>query len=148
MDLEVRRHLEWSDDQATEGELFIDGDFAGFTLEPPRLDPPAKPRAIPTGSYDLTWAHSTKHKMFVPLVENVPDFEGIEIHVGNFPQDTEGCLLVATTRKKDEIDTSRPVIQAVYAKVQAAFDANEPMSIAYTEVTGEDTDSNAAGAGS
>ena len=148
MDLEVRRHLEWSDDQATEGELFIDGDFAGFTLEPPRLDPPAKPRAIPTGTYSLTWAFSPDHNRFVPLVQNVPDFEGVEIHIGNFPKDTKGCLLVGESRGQDMVGQSTPAIQAVWAKVKAAFDAKEIMTITYLEVTGAETDSTAAGAGS
>ena len=134
MDLEVRRHLEWSDAQATEGELFINGVFAGFTLEPPRLDPPAKPRAIPIGAYGLTWAFSPKHAKFVPLVEDVPDFEGIEIHIGNFPRDTEGCLLVGEVRGHDMIQQSTPAIAAVAARVQAAFNAKEPMTITYTEV--------------
>lgn len=133
MNLEVRRHLDWSDVQATEGELYIDNEFAGYTLEPPRLDPPAKPRAIPCGTYDLTWAFSPKHGQFVPLVENVPDFEGVEIHIGNYPKDTLGCLLVGEVRGNDMIGQSTPAIQAVWAKVQAAFGAQQSMTITYTE---------------
>lgn len=134
MNLEVRRHLDWCDGQATEGELYMDNAFVGFTLEPPRLDPPAKPRAIPCGTYGLTWAFSPKHDRFVPLVENVPDFEGVEIHIGNYPQDTLGCLLVGEVRGKDMIGQSTPAIQAVWAKVQAAFVANQPMTITYSEL--------------
>jgi hypothetical protein len=135
MILEVRRHLEWSDDNATEGELLIDGNFAGFTLEPPRLDPPEKPRAIPCGTYDLTWAFSPKHNRDVPLVENVPGFEGVEIHIGNWPTDTAGCLLVGEDRGKDMIGNSTPAIDSVYEKVKAAFNADQPMAITYTEVS-------------
>lgn len=67
-------------------------------------------------------------------MENVPDFEGIEIHIGNFPKDTEGCLLVGTVRGRDMIQQSTPAITAVWARVQAAFNAKEPMTITYTEV--------------
>ena len=134
MELEVRRHLDWSDDQSTEGELYIDGVFSGYTLEPPRLEPPAKPRAIPPGNYILTWAFSPKHNRFVPLVENVPDFEGIEIHIGNYPKDTLGCLLVGEVRGQDMIQKSKDAIQAVWTKVQAAFDDKQPMTITYSEL--------------
>ena len=133
MKLEVRRHLEWSDKLATEGELFIDNIFSGFTLEPPRLDPPTKPRAIPIGTYDLTWAFSPKHGRFVPLVKDVLGFEGIEIHIGNFPKDTLGCLLVGQVRGKDMVGQSTAAVNVVWNQVKAAFDAKEAMTITYSE---------------
>lgn len=133
MNLLVKRHLEWSDDKATEGELFINGGFMGFTLEPPRLNPPTKPRAIPAGTYPLTWAFSPKHNAWVPLVENVPDFTGIEIHIGNYPKDTLACLLVGSVRGPDMVLQSTAAIREVWDLVHTAFEAGEPMNITYTE---------------
>lgn len=133
MNLEVRRKLDWSDEYATEGELWMDGKFSGYTLEPPRRDPPNKPRAIPCGTYDVTWAFSPKHNRFVPLVENVPDFTGIEIHIGNYPKDTLGCLLVGNVRGRDLIQQSTAAVNEVWEQVHTAYMANDPITITYTE---------------
>lgn len=78
----------------TQGELYLEGVFSCYTLEPPKEEPPVKPRSIPAGTYEFTIAFSPKHGYNVPLLEAVPDFEAIEIHIGNFPRDTLGCILV------------------------------------------------------
>ena len=48
---------------------------------------------IPAGTYQLTRTWSPKFKKFLPLVENVPDREGIRIHKGTKPEHSEGCIL-------------------------------------------------------
>jgi hypothetical protein len=96
MNLEVRRQA--FTPNATIGQLFIDGVLECVTLEPVSL-PIAdirKPRAIPVGTYNVTIRWSTKFGTHVPHVENVPSFVAIEIHVGNSPQNTDGCTLVGT----------------------------------------------------
>ena len=49
---------------------------------------------IPAGTYplDLTW--SPRFKKLMPLIGNVPDREGIRIHLGSKPEHSEGCVLV------------------------------------------------------
>jgi hypothetical protein len=54
--------------------------------------------AIPTGRYKLSISMSNRFKREMVLVHDVPGFEGIRIHGGNRPEDTEGCLLVARNR--------------------------------------------------
>ena len=56
--------------------------------------------------------------MDVPHVLNVPGFDEIEIHPGNFPGDTEGCLLVGFTRLPDMIESSRAAFADLMARLK------------------------------
>lgn len=49
--------------------------------------------AIPAGSYYIEWYNSPTHGM-VFIIKDVPGRTFIEMHVGNTPKDTLGCLLV------------------------------------------------------
>ena len=48
---------------------------------------------IPAGTYPLSRTWSPKFKKLLPLVEEVPDREGIRIHKGTIPEHSEGCIL-------------------------------------------------------
>lgn len=119
---------------STIGDLFIDGVHECFTLEPPWVDSSnIKPRAIPEGTYTLSNRFSPKHGRSVPHVENVPGFEEIEIHWGNFPGDTEGCLLVGTTRgpNPDFIGGSKLAFSNLWEKLVPVWDRGEEINITY-----------------
>ena len=45
--------------------------------------------AIPEGSYPVVISKSPRFKKWLPLVQGVPDFEGIRIHAGNYPDDAD-----------------------------------------------------------
>lgn len=94
---------------STIGELFVDGLKYAVTLEPAFKTDNTKPRAIPAGTYTVTCRHSPRFERIMPHIEGVPGFDGVLIHWGNFPKDTEGCVLVgnAVDPKPDMIDTSR-----------------------------------------
>jgi len=49
---------------------------------------------IPAGEYKLVRTFSPKFKKQLPLLENVPDREGIRIHRGSIPEHSKGCILV------------------------------------------------------
>lgn len=93
-----------------EGGFFcwtLEDEDRGLTQEMPLEQIKAKKvkgkTAIPKGTYkiqvrvspkfkDRYWAK--KYGGRLPYLQGVPGYEGVCIHVGNTPEDTDGCLLV------------------------------------------------------
>ncbi len=48
---------------------------------------------IPAGIYPLKRTWSPKFKKLMPLIDEVPDREGIRIHMGSKPEHSSGCVL-------------------------------------------------------
>jgi hypothetical protein len=115
----VRRTLT---EQSTIGTLSINGVFECFTLED-RVRPVKihGATAIPAGIYEVAITFSDRFQKPLPLLLNVPNFAGIRIHPGNTAADTEGCILVGTTERKDFIGNSRVAFRALFAKLDAAL---------------------------
>lgn len=79
----------------TLGHLYIDGNYFCDTLEDTFREVKIKHETcIPTGKYKVTLTYSNRFKRVLPLLHNVPNFEGIRIHRGNTDKDTSGCILV------------------------------------------------------
>jgi hypothetical protein len=108
-------------DSSTIGELTIDGKFECYTLEDKERDVKIKcETAIPKGTYKVIINQSNRFKKLLPLLLNVPNFEGVRIHPGNTNHDTEGCILVGRTRSKDFIGQSRKAFATLFAKMKEA----------------------------
>lgn len=108
-------------DDSTIGELFIDGIFECFTLEDKERPVKIKGEtAIAKGTYKVIINQSNRFKRLLPLLIDVPDFEGVRIHSGNSNHDTEGCILVGQTRNKNYIGQSRKAFDKLFKKMQAA----------------------------
>ena len=50
---------------------------------------------IPAGTYPLRLTWSPRFKKNMPLIDEVPDREGIRIHMGTKPEHSQGCVLVS-----------------------------------------------------
>jgi hypothetical protein len=108
-------------DNSTIGELLIDGIFECFTLEDKERDVKIKGEtAIPKGTYKVIINESNRFKRLLPLLIDVPNFEGVRVHSGNSNHDTEGCILVGQTRNKNYIGQSRKAFEKLFAKMQKA----------------------------
>ena len=118
---------------ATPGKLLVNGSFFCYTLEDQdrgltqsmplseiqRLKVHSQ-TAIPKGKYTVVISYSNRFGRMLPLLSNVPGFEGIRIHPGNFISNTEGCLLVGTGRSGDTITNSRAAFDALFPQLEAA----------------------------
>lgn len=89
------------------GRLTMPG-FECYTLEDAEREVKIPHKtAIPTGKYEVVVSYSNRFKKMLPLLVNVPNFEGVRIHSGNTEQDTEGCILIGMNRSFDSITESR-----------------------------------------
>lgn len=130
MRIEVRR--QWFTDVSTISEVYLDSQFLCYGLEPAKKEDGSKPRAIPAGTYDLTIRWSPRFNRLMPHVESVPGFDGVLVHWGNWPRDTEGCLLLGCQKQLDAVLSSKAAFDVFWAKLQEAHDQG-PITISYTE---------------
>lgn len=107
--------------KSTIGQMLIDGRFECFTLED-RVRQVKIPRetAIPAGRYEVVINMSSRFKVRMPLLLNVPNFEGVRIHNGNTAEHTEGCILVGASKSTDFIGNSKATFAALMKKLEAA----------------------------
>ena len=128
MKLTVKRHP--SSKESTIGELYVDGQFQCYTLEDITREGKkvAGTTAIPKGTYKVLITMSPKYKKLLPLIVDVPGFDGVRIHSGNVSKDTEGCILVGTSMGVDVINNSRVAFEALFEKLKTAKDISIEIS--------------------
>lgn len=96
--------------------------------------------AIPTGKYTITLdVVSAKYAKVdwyrrlcggkMPRLLNVPGFDGILIHPGSTALDSYGCILCGRNTKKGTVTSSRDTFAVLYAKMKAANDRHERITI-------------------
>jgi len=91
----------------TLGALYVNGVWRCWQLEDEIREIPGVPvsewkipgrTAIPAGRYRVRLTFSPRFNRVLPELLHVPGFSAIRIHVGNRPEDTEGCVLVGLRR--------------------------------------------------
>lgn len=85
--------------------------------------------AIPAGTYNVVITPSQRFKRDLPMVENVPGFQGIRIHPGNTAEDTDGCILVGKAKGPDSVTDSRAAFNELFPKIKTALDAGETVTL-------------------
>lgn len=116
---------------STIGDLYVNGVWECFTLEDVVRGGPKVygKTAIPAGTYEVQITFSNRFKRDLPLLLNVPGFEGIRIHPGNTAENTEGCILVGKAKAIDLVTNSRDAFNKLYARIIGAWSRKEPISI-------------------
>lgn len=131
----------------TIGHLHIDGVYFCDTLEDTvRNAPGGQPfvkvsgeTAIPYGRYEVTlsvvsprFSQSSTYRQIdgkLPRLLGVPNFDGVLIHIGNFPKDTEGCILVGRNTVKGAVMESRVTFFRLYDILKGAVAKGEKIWI-------------------
>lgn len=116
----------------TIGKLYIDDTYFCDTLEDTVRDKNKNGKfdageykiygqtAIPYGKYEVKWTYSPRFKRYMPLLMNVPSFNGVRIHSGNTAKDTLGCILVGENSKVGMVLNSRNTVNKLYPKIEQA----------------------------
>lgn len=116
--MELKLVREILTNESTIGSLYVDGVFECYTLED-RVRP-VKVKgftAIFPGHHEVVITFSERFKKPLPLLLNVPQFDGVRIHPGNTAKDTEGCVLVGVGRQDNMITGSQVAFQRLFAKL-------------------------------
>jgi hypothetical protein len=124
--------------KSTTGKLYVNGHFECFILEDVDrglkegmpdaevLERKIKHQTcIPAGQYKIIINHSLRFKRKLPLLLNVPGYEGIRIHMGNSDANTSGCLLPGEARTIDWVANSKKAFDKLFAKIETALAAGE-----------------------
>ena len=94
---------------STIGELFLDGERMCDTLELPWKDNQKNISCIPEGEYKvrLRLARESATRDYLHLlVQDVPNRKWVLIHRGNYPSQTQGCILVGLGSQQNKVDNS------------------------------------------
>ena len=85
--------------------------------------------AIPYGTYKVILYMSPRSGRLLPMLLDVPHFTWILIHRGNFPENSEGCLLPGENTKKGMVLNSTKYEKLIVKKMKAATKRGEEITI-------------------
>ena len=142
--MELQMHRYGCHPNHTAGIVTINGMFECFTLEDPlrEMKIPGE-TGIPAGRYQIVMRHEGgmvkryKDKFAwhggMLWLQDVPGFEWVYIHIGNYVRDTEGCILVgenpATDPNSPMIGSSTGAYVLLYKEIERALAAGEEVWI-------------------
>lgn len=131
MDIKLKRIAKR--DTYTIGKLYIDGKYQCDTLEDKdrglsqsmQIEEIKKHKvysktAIPTGKYEVIWSYSPRFKKMLPLLMDVPGFNGVRIHNGNTAAHTSGCILLGVNSAVGKVLNSIATCRRILPIIQKA----------------------------
>lgn len=132
----ILKRIQYGED-FTLGKLYNEDQFICYTLEDKVREVIGEPvsmwkvmgkTAIPKGVYPVIITMSTRFRTRLPLLLDVPGFDGVRIHTGNSSVDTEGCILVGSAwdGKSNWIGGSKVAFSMLFPLMEQA---KEPITI-------------------
>jgi hypothetical protein len=130
----------------TTGLLFLNGNFVCYTLEDTHREKkiPGATR-IPAGTYQIALREigtvHARYKQRYPSfhkgmiwIKDVPNYDGVLIHIGNTYEDTRGCILVGDSVGNNAIEDgkinfSAQAYRRLYKQVLETIDENSYITI-------------------
>lgn len=135
-------------DNYTIGKMYVNGEYVCDTLEDTDRGLTSKmsvaqisgmkvhgETAIPTGRYLVDMKTVSPRfggrpqyqfcKGRLPLLCNVPAYQGVLVHCGNTANDTEGCILVGENKEKGKVLNSTATFKRLYPILKAANERGE-----------------------
>ena len=107
-------------EKSTIGKLFINGESFCDTLENPYINNERNISCIPEGRYKvrlrLPRESATRDYLHL-LVQDVPNRDWILVHIGNYPSQTQGCILVGNGREHNAVNNSRLAMDLVIKEI-------------------------------
>ena len=136
--MELRLIRKYKKETYTIGNLYINGNKFCDTLEDEVRNLQTEKKipgktAIPHGTYKIILTKSTRFKKVLPLLLNVPYFEGIRIHSGNTSKDTEGCILVGRNTQPATVTESKATMNELMKILTTAKNSGEEIYITIEE---------------
>lgn len=132
MIVEIKRGKD--DPNSVPSQVFIDGVFECFGMEPARTHPFHEGHpCITAGTFKVVRNLSPHLHYITPELVNVPGRSDIRWHIANFPKDILGCLAVGTTRATDMVLHSKVAFKALMDKLNTAWDNGEDITAVYTD---------------
>ena len=128
-------HRQTFSDKSSVGTLYVNGLKECHTLEDRdrHLEEGGEKvygeTAIPRNTYKVVITYSNRFKKPMPLLVDVPQFEGVRIHPGNTAEDTHGCILVGVGIGQDILYNSRQAYEKLFNKIEAAESLGEEIEI-------------------
>lgn len=108
-------------DDRTLGEFLIDGQHYAWSLEDAVRDRKVpNETAIPTGVFEVVVTWSNRFSRPLPLLLKVPNFDGVRIHGGNGPEDTEGCILIGEQKDDERVWKCAGVVSGLTFQIRNA----------------------------
>jgi hypothetical protein len=106
-------------EQATMGEIYVDGEQIGYSLEQPWKKNRKSESCIPPGKYKAYIRDSETSRRDYSLIQLIDVFnrDYIQVHIGNYPEDTAGCILPGKDKGENAVWYSQDAYEEIMSKI-------------------------------